>query len=116
VPVGTYISYGQTFQTQKATTIATLPIGYADGISRRLSNNFDVLVRGHRCPLVGRVCMDQIMIDLGDMQDVQAGEEVVLLGKQGNDEISIYDWCRRLETIPYEVTCGISKRVARVYV
>jgi alanine racemase len=116
VPAGTFISYGQTFQTQQATTIATLPIGYADGISRRLSNNFEVLVRGRRCPLVGRVCMDQIMIGLGDMKDVQAGEEVVLLGKQGDDEISIYEWCRRLETIPYEVTCGISQRVARVCV
>lgn len=116
VPAGTFISYNSTFQTREATTIATLPIGYADGISRRLSNNFEVLVRGKRCPLLGRVCMDQIMIDLGDMKDAQAGEEVVLLGKQGDEEISIYEWCRRLETIPYEVTCGISKRVARVYV
>jgi alanine racemase len=116
VPAGTFISYNSTFQTQQATTIATLPLGYADGISRRLSNNFEVLVRGRRCPLVGRVCMDQLMIDLGDMKDVQAGEEVVLLGKQGDEEISIYEWCRRLETIPYEVTCGISKRVARIYV
>ncbi len=116
VPAGTFISYGQTFQTRQATTIATLPIGYADGISRRFSNNFEVLVRGRRCPLVGRVCMDQIMIDLGDMQDVQAGEEVVLLGKQGDEEISIYEWCQRLETIPYEVTCGISRRVVRIYV
>ncbi|MCI0691376.1 alanine racemase [candidate division KSB1 bacterium] len=116
VPAETFISYGQTFQTRQATTIATLPIGYTDGISRRLSNNFEVLVRGRRCSLVGRVCMDQIMIDLGDMQNVQTGEEVVLLGKQGDEEISIYEWCRRLETIPYEVTCGISRRVARVYV
>lgn len=116
VSAGTFISYNSTFQTHEATTIATLPIGYADGLSRRLSNNFEVLVRGRRCPLVGRVCMDQIMIDLGDMQNVQVGEEVVLLGKQGTEEILIYEWCRRLETIPYEVTCGISKRVARVYV
>jgi len=113
---GTFISYNSTFQTRDATSIATLPIGYADGISRKFSNNFEVLVRGRRCPLVGRVCMDQIMIDLGDMKDVQIGEEVVLLGKQGDEEISIYDWCRRLETIPYEVTCGISRRVARVYI
>lgn len=116
VPAGTCISYNSTFQTRQATTIATLPLGYADGISRRLSNNLEVLVHGRRCPLVGRVCMDQIMIDLGDMPDVQAGEEAVLLGKQGDEEISIYEWCRRLETIPYEVTCGISQRVARVYV
>jgi len=115
VPAGTFISYNSTFQTREATTIATLPIGYADGISRRFSNNFEVLVRGRRCPLVGRVCMDQIMIDLGDMNDVQAGEEAVLLGKQSDEEISIYEWCRRVETIPYEVTCGISRRVARRY-
>lgn len=116
VPTGTFISYNSTFQTRETTTIATLPLGYADGLSRRLSNNFEVLVRGKRCPLVGRVCMDQIMIDLGDMQNVHAGEEVVLLGKQGDEEISIYEWCRRLETIPYEVTCGISRRVRRNYV
>lgn len=114
-PAETFISYGKTFQTRQATTIATLPIGYADGFSRKLSNNFEGLVRGRRCPLVGRVCMDQIMIDLGNMKDVQIGEEVVLLGKQGDEEISIYEWCRRLETIPYEVTCGVSKRVGRVY-
>ena len=116
VATGTFISYNSTFQTRETTTIATLPIGYADGIPRRFSSNFEVLVRGRRCPLVGRVCMDQIMIDLGDMQNVQAGEEVVLLGKQGDEEISIYEWCRRLKTIPYEVTCGISKRVGRGYV
>jgi len=116
VPAGTFISYNSTFQTREATTIATLPIGYADGISRKFSNNFEVLVRGKRCPLVGRVCMDQIMIELGNMQDMQIGEEVILLGKQGDEEISIYEWCRRLETIPYEVTCGISKRVQRLYV
>lgn len=116
VPAETFISYNSLFQTRAATTIATLPLGYADGLPRRLSNNFEVLVRGKRCPLVGRVCMDQVMIDLGDMKNVQIGEDVVLLGKQGDEEISIYDWCRRLETIPYEVTCGISKRVARIYV
>ena len=116
VPAGTFISYNSTFQTRETTTIATLPIGYADGVPRRFSSNFEVLVRGRRCPLIGRVCMDQIMIDLGDMQNVQAGEEVVLLGKQGDEEISIYEWCRRLKTIPYEVTCGISKRVGRGYV
>ena len=116
VPAGTFISYNSTFQTRETTTIATLPIGYADGVPRRFSSNFEMLVRGRRCPLIGRVCMDQIMIDLGDMQNVQAGEEVVLLGKQGDEEISIYEWCRRLKTIPYEVTCGISKRVGRGYV
>lgn len=115
VSAGASISYGRIFTTTRPATIATVPIGYADGISRRLSNNFEVLVRGKRCPVVGRICMDQITIDLGDMADVKVGKEVMLLGKQGSEEISVYEWCERLETIPYEVTCGISKRVRRVY-
>jgi len=116
VLAGTPISYGRTFTTTRPATIATVPMGYADGISRRLSNNFEVLVRGQRFPLVGRVCMDQIMIDLGEMPDVAVGEPVVLLGRQGEAEISMDEWCHRLDTIPYEVTCGISKRVGRIYV
>jgi len=115
VPAGTPISYGRTFTTARPTTIATVPMGYADGLSRRLSNNLEVLVRGQRCPLVGRVCMDQIMIDLGDRLDAGAGEPVVLLGKQDNNEISMAEWCNRFETIPYEATCGISKRVRRTF-
>jgi alanine racemase len=115
VPANTFVSYGRTFQTRKPSAIATLPIGYADGYSRRFSNNMEVLIRGKRCPVVGRVCMDQTMIDLGEMRDVQAGEDVVLMGRQGGEEISIYAWCQRLDTIPYEVTCGISRRVPRVY-
>jgi len=116
VPAQTFISYGRTFQTRKPSFIATLPIGYADGFPRRFSNNMEVLIQGKRCPVIGRVCMDQIMVDLGEMNEVQAGEEVVLMGKQGEEEISIYEWCKKLDTIPYEVTCGISKRVRREYV
>ena len=115
VPAGFSVSYGRTFRTRKPSLLATVPIGYADGFLRRFSNNMIVLVRGKRCPVVGRVCMDQIVIDLGDLAEVGVGEEVVLLGKQGNEEISINEWCNRLDTIPYEVTCGISKRVVRVY-
>ncbi|MGH7492294.1 MAG: alanine racemase [bacterium] len=115
VPANTFVSYGRTFQTRKPSIIATLPLGYADGFPRRFSNNMEVLVRGKRRPIVGRVCMDQIMVDLGEMQNIQAGEEVVLMGKQGEEEISIYEWCRKLDTIPYEVTCGISRRVPRVF-
>jgi len=115
VPAGTYVSYGRTFQTKKPSLIATLPIGYADGYSRRFSNDMTVLVRGQRCNVIGRVCMDQIMIDLGGLKEVQCGEEAVLMGTQGNDKVSIYDWCEKLDTIPYEVTCNISKRVPRRY-
>jgi alanine racemase len=116
VPTNTFVSYGRTFQTPKPSLIATLPLGYADGFPRRFSNNMEVLIRGKRWPVVGRVCMDQIMVDLGEMKEVQAGEEVVLMGRQGEEEISIYEWCRKLDTIPYEVTCGISRRVRRVFV
>lgn len=115
VPAQAFISYGRTFQTRRPSLIATLPVGYADGFPRRFSNNMHVLIRGRRCPVVGRVCMDQIMVDLGEMQEVQAGEEAVLLGRQQEGEISIYEWCERLDTIPYEVTCGISPRVRRVH-
>ena len=115
VPENFYVSYGRTFRTGKPSLLATIPLGYADGFSRRFSNNMQVLVRGRKRPVVGRVCMDQIMIDLGDDSGAARGEEVVLLGKQGQEEITIYDWCEKLETIPYEVTCSISKRVPRVY-
>lgn len=116
VPANTFVSYGRTYKAHKPSVIATLPIGYADGFRRRLSNHMEVLIRGRRCPVVGRVCMDQIMVDLGEMREVQAGEEVVLLGRQGEAEIPIEEWCEKLETIPYEVTCGISGRVPREYV
>jgi len=115
VPAQTFVSYGRTFQTHKATSLATLPIGYADGFRRSFSNNMSVLLRGRHFPVVGRVCMDEIMIDLGDQQIVQAGEEVVLLGRQADEEIAMAAWCEKLATIPYEVTCGISQRVPRFY-
>lgn len=115
VPENFSVSYGRTFRTGKPSLLATIPLGYADGFSRRFSNNMQVLVRGQKRPVAGRVCMDQIMVDLGDDFDVARGEEVVLLGKQGETEITIDDWCKKLETIPYEVTCSISKRVPRVY-
>ncbi len=116
VPAGTFISYNRTFQTQRESVLATLPIGYADGFLRRFSNNMSVLIRGRKCPVLGRVCMDQIIVDVTEVSDISAGEEGVLMGQQGEEEISIYDWCEKLETIPYEVTCGISSRVPRVYV
>ncbi|NUO80258.1 alanine racemase [candidate division KSB1 bacterium] len=116
VPRGTFVSYNRTFQTQRESVLATLPIGYADGFSRRFSNNMHVLIRGCKCPVVGRVCMDQIIVDVTELPDIRVGEEVVLMGKHCEEEIPIYDWCEKLETIPYEVTCGISSRVPRVNV
>jgi len=114
VPAGTPIGYGATYVTREDTVVVTLPVGYADGLSRGLSNRGEVLIRGRRFPIVGRVCMDQCMVDTGGL-DVEVGEEVVLIGTQGDQEITAEDVADRLGTISYEVVCAISKRVPRVY-
>lgn len=116
VPAGTPISYGRTFVTSRPSIIATLPVGYADGYNRLLSNRGSVLVRGERAPIVGRVCMDMTMIDVTDIEGVAVGDETVLIGRQGSDEISADEMASLLGTINYEVTCAISKRVPRVYI
>lgn len=112
---GTSVSYGRQFIAAQETTIATLPVGYADGYNRLLSNRGEVLIRGRKYPVVGRVCMDQIMVDLGPESDIHPGEEVVLFGRQGDQEVSVYSICEKLQTIPYEVTCWVSARVPRVH-
>ncbi len=111
VPPGTSISYGRTFITDKEIPVATLPVGYADGYSRALSGRGEVLVKGHRAPLIGRICMDMCMIDVSRVENVQPGDEVVLFG-QGlpADEVA-----EKLGTINYEVVCAVGKRVPRVY-
>ncbi len=112
VPGGTSISYGRTFITTKeATVIATLPLGYADGLSRLLSNRFEVLVNGRKAPLVGTICMDMCMADVSDVGKVRRGDEVVLFGEDPSADLV----AERIGTINYEVTCGVSKRVPRVY-
>lgn len=115
VQAGTAISYNSTYKTRERTRIAIVPVGYGDGYNRLLSNRGEALVRGRRVPVVGRVCMDQIMLDLGPEGEAAVGDEVVLLGRQGSDEITIYEWCEKLNTIPYEVTCLITGRVPRCY-
>ncbi|MCB4756030.1 MAG: alanine racemase [Elusimicrobia bacterium] len=115
VPPGTPVSYGRTFVTERESVIATLPVGYADGVPRMLSNKGRVLVKGQRCPLVGRVTMDQIMADVTGLP-VNVGEEVVLIGSQGSGRLSAEEWAEWAQTIPYEIFCGISKRVPRVSV
>lgn len=110
---GTPISYGQTFKTKKESVIATLPVGYADGVPRRVSNTGFVLVSGQKCPIVGRVTMDQIMIDVTGVS-AEVGTNVVLIGKQGQVEITVNDWASWAETISYEIFCGISHRVPRI--
>jgi len=115
VPAGTSISYGQTFVTRRESLIATLPLGYADGYSRLLSNRGEVLVRGQRAPVVGRVCMDLTIMDVTDIRDVKQGDEVVLLGRQGNAEISADEIAAWANTISYEILTSISARVPRVH-
>ena len=112
---GMSISYGRTYITQKPTVIATLPIGYADGYGRILSNKARVLVRGQKAPVVGKVTMDQTMIDVGHVEGVKLGDEVVLIGKQGGNEIRCEELARLAGTIPYEIVCSISNRVPRIY-
>lgn len=115
VAEGCSISYGRKYFTKKKTLIATIPLGYGDGYSRLLSNQGEVLIRGKRAPVVGRVCMDQLMVDVGHIPDIQQGDEVVLLGKQEDEEITADELAGKLGTISYEVLCMISERVPRVY-
>lgn len=115
VPAGTGLSYGLTYVTPTDTMIATLPVGYADGYSRALSNRGLVLVRGQRAPIVGRVCMDQCLVDVGHILDVSIGDDVVLIGRQGTEELSMDDLASRLGTIPNEVVCLMGQRVPRVF-
>ncbi len=115
VPPGTGISYGQRYHTGQTATIATIPLGYADGWSRLLSHKAQALVGGKRFPIVGTICMDQCMIDVGD-EPVAVGQEVVLIGSQGGERITVDDIAAQLGTINYEVTCMISNRVPRVYI
>jgi alanine racemase len=116
VPAGRSISYGRTYITQKPTRIATLPIGYADGYGRNLSNKAEVLVRGQRSAVVGKVTMDQIMIDVGHIKGAKTGDEVVLIGRQGRHEIRAEKLARLAGTIAYEVISLISNRVPRLYI
>ncbi len=115
LPPGSSISYGQTFVTRRDSRIATLPVGYADGYQRLLSNRGEVLVRGQRAPVVGTVCMDLTMIDVTDIRGVRAGDEVVLLGRQGQAEISADEMAAWSQTISYEVLTSIGARVPRIH-
>lgn len=112
---GATISYGRTFTAKDEMLIATVPIGYADGYSRNLSNKAHMLVCGKRVPVVGRVCMDQLMLDVSGVEGVQEGSEVVVFGRQGNEEISVDELAGLIDTINYEIICLIGKRVPRVY-
>lgn len=115
LPPGSCISYGRTYTTTQATPVALIPVGYGDGYHRLLSNRGAVLINGRRAPIVGRVCMDQFVVDVSDCGEVNLDDEVVLLGRQGEDEISADEIARWAETINYEVTTALLARAPRVY-
>ena len=115
LPPGRQIGYGGTFTTTRSTMVATIPVGYADGYRRNLSNRFYVLIRGQKAPILGRVCMDQMMVDVTDIPDVQHGDDVVLIGSSGSLQISIEEIAAAADSFNYEFSCGIGRRVPRVY-
>jgi alanine racemase len=115
VPAGFNISYGITYKTPKPTTIATVPVGYADGLNRLLSSAGQMLVHGQRVPIVGRICMDLTMLDVGSIDNVQVGDEVVVFGRQDNESITVDEMAASLNTINYEIVSTIPARVPRVY-
>jgi alanine racemase len=112
---GTPISYARTFITKRESLIGVLAVGYADGFSTRFSNNAEVLVKGRRAPVVGRVCMDLTMVDLTDIQEVTEDDEAVIIGWQGPESIGADDLARRIGTIPYEILTSLGSRAQRTY-
>jgi alanine racemase len=117
VPVGTGLSYGHAFHTTRPSLIATVPVGYAEGLDRRLSNNIELLVHGVRCSQVGRITMDMSLIDVSALRgQVALGDEVVIIGRQGTEEVTADELAEKLGTISYEVVSTISQRVVRVAV
>ncbi|MFO7741276.1 MAG: alanine racemase [Anaerolineae bacterium] len=115
LPAGASISYGRTYVTEEPTRVALIPVGYGDGYHRLLSNRGAVLIRGKRAPIVGRVCMDQFVVNVSDIPGVRLHDEVVLIGRQGEGSISAEQVARWAETINYEITTGLMPRVTRVY-
>ena len=112
---GQPISYSGSFITRQNSLVATLPIGYADGLHRSLSNKIDVLIRGKRAPQIGNICMDMTLIDVTKVQGVEEGDEVVLFGEQEGQVIQVEEMAIKGETIPYEILCNVGKRVPRIY-
>lgn len=108
------VSYGRRFTAKRSTKLASLPIGYADGLNRNLTNNISVFIKGRKFKQVGTITMDRVMINVGS-QNVKVGDSVTLLGGRGKNKIDAWDWSGKLNTIPYEITCAISKRVPRIY-
>ena len=116
LPAGREISYGGTYTTTKETRVATLPVGYADGYRRSLSGKFHVLIHGKKAPILGRVCMDQMMVDVSDIPETQPGDRVTLVGTDGAETITMEQIAAAADSFNYEFVCGISRRVPRIYV
>ncbi len=115
IPAGTSVSYNRTFTSEKPMRIATVPIGYADGYPRLLSNRGFMLLHGKRAPIIGNICMDQLMLDVSDIPDVMTGDTVTIVGRDGDETITFSDLASLCGTIHYELMCLIGKRVPRVY-
>ena len=115
LPPGLGNSYNSTYITTKKTKVATIPVGYADGYPRSLSSKGRVLINGHSVPVIGRICMDQFMVDVSDIADVKVGDKVTLFGKDGEENITIEEIASCAGSFNYEFICDIGKRVPRVY-
>ncbi|TDO86493.1 alanine racemase [Halanaerobium saccharolyticum] len=115
LPAGSAVSYGSTYKTENEEKLAVLPIGYKDGYPRLLSNQGEVLIKGKRAPIRGRVCMGQTIVSVDQIENVEVGDEVVLIGKQGAEEISASEIARLCGTINYEIVCGLSERLEKIY-
>jgi alanine racemase len=116
IPAGQSAGYNETFVAARPSRIALLLLGYADGLNRLLSNRFALLVRGHSAPIAGRISMDHVMLDVTDIPDVEIGDEVVVIGSQGEQAITAFDHADAVGTIPWEILCDIAARVPRVAV
>jgi alanine racemase len=115
LPAGSTVSYGRTHTLRRDTTVAVLTAGYGDGVPRALSNRGQILVRGRRCPILGRVTMDQTIVDVTDVPGVVAGDEAVLVGRQQGEQVDLIEFSRWADTIPWETLCSVTKRVPRIY-
>lgn len=115
LPAGHTVGYGQTHRLKKSTLVGTIPAGYADGVPLAASNQGQVLLNGKRCPIIGRVSMDYVTVDLGNAKSSHVGDEVILIGKSGSQEITVEDWARIKNTHPYEIICSLGGRVERRY-
>jgi len=116
LPAGREISYGGTYVTTRETRVATVPVGYADGYRRQLSGKFHVLIHGKKAPILGRICMDQMMVDVTQIPETQVNDRVTLVGRDGEEVITMEEIAAAADSFNYEFVCGISRRVPRIYV